>query len=193
MAEFERICENLEDYVPSDWRLTRFTGDFLILDLAIGITLVGDQRRKDMSADIIKVVNTALLAGGFSKAKLGKHAGSAHLFEIAKRPNLFIGNERIHEIFKVSPVLARQYEKVTYKTILIEFDEDKTKFKRPVKAKSNIEYYRLHPLTKSGLDQNNYVWMKSVYKNRYQCSYSIETGKPPIHYHGEDFWHLETE
>ena len=122
MAEFERICENLEDYVPSDWRLTRFTGDFLILDLAIGITLVGDQRRKDMSADIIKVVNTALLAGGFSKAKLGKHAGSAHLFEIAKRPNLFIGNERIHEIFKVSPVLARQYEKVTYKTILIEFE-----------------------------------------------------------------------
>lgn len=189
-AELRRIKEALEENVPEDWRLTRFSGDFLIRDIKLGITLLGHQMRKEGSTAVIKYVNTALASGGFSKGKLGKHSGDPNAFEIAKRPNLFIGDESFHEIYKISPVLARQYEKVYYRTLETEFKSCDLTFTRTVQAKSPIEFLRLNPLTPSGIDHNNYIWSKWVATKGY---FTFMKGNPPKEYHGEDFWLLETE
>lgn len=188
-AEYERIKKSLEKNVPDDWRLSRFSGDFLIRDLKVGITLIGHQTRARSTTTIIKNINSALATGGFSKGKLGKHGDSPDAFDIAKRPNLFIGDESHHEIFKTSPVLARQYEKVYYDVLSKTFNFGNSGFVRQVLAKSPYEYFRLHPLKADGIDQNNYLWMQWGV-NGY-CRFW--KGTPPKEYHGEDFWHLSTE
>ena len=187
--ELSRIKKVLGNNVSDDWRLTRFSSDFLIRDLETGITLIGYQARRFGSTEIIKNVGSALVSGGFSRAKLVRHAGSPIASDIAKRPNLFIGSNAIDEIFNYSPILARQYEKVVYKTLETEFKiRGEWLHKSRVSAKNPIEYFRLHPLTKDGLDREHYIWLKWVAINGY-CHFIH--GEPPNNYHGEDFWSLE--
>lgn len=188
--EFQRIKKTLSDHIPPDWRLTRFSQDFLIRDLKTGITLVGYQTRKQNSTVIVKYITTALLLGGFSKGKLGKHAGSPHAFDIAKRPNLFLGDSSIHPIFEISPVLARQYEKVYYRTLDTSFRVDNYNFPRFAQAKHPREYLRLNPLQLAGINHEHSVWMEWIAEKGF-CKFIKDN--PPKDYHGEDFWLLQTE
>lgn len=188
--EFNRIKKVLSESVPDDWRLTRFSQDFLIRDLITGITLVGYQTRKQNSTTIIKNITTSLLSGGFSKGKLGKHAGSPHAFDIAKRPNLFLGDSSIHAIFESSPVLARQYEKVYYRTLDTHFRVGNYNFTRSAQVKSPREYLRLNPLQSTGVDHEHSVWMEWIAEKGF-CKFIKDN--PPTDYHGEDFWLLQTE
>ncbi len=163
----EEILYLLESYVPDDWRLARNGPEFLIRDVERGLTLVGVQKRKRRSATICKYLDTNLPIGGVSKGQQAIHWDDPARDVIAKRPNLFIGKEDIHEIFKISPLLARQYEKI-----------------HPENRR--VEYFKLHPLLKKGI-HTKYVWIK----------WSTNNGKiefvdgPPKDFHGEDFWKLD--
>lgn len=187
-TELDRIKQVLQTQVPEDWRLTRFSTDFLIKDLKAGITLVGSQARMNGSTTILKRIKSALPKGALSRGKLGKHAGSADAFEIAKRPNLFLGDVTIHPIFSSSPVLARQYEKVFYETKRKVFTVEGENFVRFANIKSPLEFLRLHPLTPSGIEHTQFIWMKWLAQNG--TSKFIKTN-PPKEFHGEDFWILE--
>ena len=61
-------------------------------------------------------------------------------------------------------------------------------YPRVVQAKSPIEYFRLHPLSSSGIDLNSFVWMKWISNGFYSLG-----SKSPKGYHGEDFWLLQVE
>ncbi len=186
--ELERIKKVLQNNVPDDWRLTRFSPDFLIRDLKTDIALVGYQERIKCSEAIWKNVSTALYKESFSKAKIGKHSTSQYVFEIARRPNLLIGNEDMHEIFAQSPVLARQYEKVVYQEISIPYEHNHKRYSRAGMVKGPIEYYRFHPLKKSGLDRSIFVWAEWDATT----GVCIKVGAvPPKDFHGEDFWMLQ--
>jgi hypothetical protein len=188
--ELGRIKKILNNYVPEGWRLTRFSADFLIRDLVTGITLVGYQTRLSNSTKVIKHITTALSIGGFSKGKLGKHAELPHAFDIAKRPNLFLGDPSLNSIFEYSPVVARQYEKVFYRILETTFQIGKDNFTRCSRVKSPREYLRLNPLNSSGIDHEHFVWMEWIAING-NCKFI--NGNPPKDYHGEDFWLLQEE
>lgn len=188
--EFNRIKQILKENIPEDWRLTRFSSDFLIRDLKTGITLIGYQTRMKNSTKIIKHITTALSVGGFSRGMLGKHAESPHAFDIAKRPNVFLGDGSINSIFEYSPVVARQYEKVFYRTLETTFEIGGFNFPRSIHVKSPREYLRLHPLKSSGIDHEHFVWMEWIAEGGF-CKFI--KANPPKDYHGEDFWLLQEE
>jgi hypothetical protein len=188
--ELNRIKQILKENIPDDWRLTRFSSDYLIRDLKTGITLVGYQTRIHNSTTIIKHITTALSVGGFSKGKLGKHAESPHAFDIAKRPNLFLGDMSISSIFEFSPVAARQYEKVFYRTLETTFEIGGYNFTRSIRVKSPREYLRLNPLKSLGIVHEHFMWMEWIAERGF-CKFI--RGNPPKDYHGEDFWILQVE
>ncbi|MBE0426925.1 MAG: hypothetical protein IBX72_09800 [Nitrospirae bacterium] len=185
--EWNRIKIILQENIPDDWRLTRFSPDFLILDLKTGITLTGEQSRGTGSDTIYKTIRTALDRGSFSRSKIAKHAGSSTAFDIAKRPNIFLGDSTLDEIFEHSSVLARQYEKVSYKNANVNFGSQNSPRYYNVQVKYPIEYFKLQPLTKKGITPGIIVWMK-WHVNRGDCS--LINGVPPDKYHGEDYWFL---
>ena len=188
--ELKRITDVLKDNVPDDWRLTRFSQDFLIRDLKTGITLVGHQERIKGSEEIWKSVNTALYKNSFSKAKIGKHSTSQYVIEIARRPNLIIGTNTEHEMFTSLPLMARQYEKVFYHEISLPYAHNGVKYQRIGTVKGPIEYYRLHSLSKEGLDRDKFIWAEWDATTGACIALDI---KPPQEYHGEDFWMLQVK
>lgn len=189
-TEFERIKDILTKNIPDDWRLTRFSPDFLIRDVKTGITLVGHQEGKMNSVKIIKHVNSALFESSFAKAKIGKNIGSQVVYDIARRPNLFIGDKDTNDIFKKSSVLARQYEKVSFINLKIDYQKGNRIYYCHAKAKAPIEYFRLHPLTLAGLDQHAFAWIEW---NAADGTCEFIDGNPPKDFHGEDYWSLQVK
>lgn len=185
-TEWERIKRALQENIPDDWRLTRFSPDFLIRDLKTGITLTGEQTR-DLNTDVIyKTVRTALEQGSFSRSKMARHAGSITAFDIAKRPNIFLGDSSLNKIFQDFNVLARQYQKVFFKKADVNFGSGDRPNNHSMRVKYPIEYFKLQPLTQKGIEPVS-VWMK-WHVNTGDCS--IFDGVPPGRYHGEDYWYL---
>lgn len=167
-VELKRIFKALENSVPDDWRLSRFSPGFIIRDIKTGITLVGTQKRIKKTTQIVKYVETCIEKGAFLKEKRAKFSDRRDSKQISSRPNLFIGETSSdNNIFKSSLVLVRQYEKVN-------------------PGKSNIEYFKCHPLTRNGLNKK-YVWIEWLSKN----GETTINKNPPKDFHGEDFWRLE--
>lgn len=168
--ELERIYNALIEHVPDDWRLARFSPGFIIRDIKTGITLVGTQKRMEKSASIVKYVETCLEKGSFLKEKALKFNERHDSKQIASRPNLFIWSPSPDsEISKISPILARQYEKVN-------------------PSQANSVYFRCHPLKKSGLSKDYVVWIEWCPRDG---NLTIGYRVPPKNFHGEDFWRLE--
>jgi hypothetical protein len=180
--ELQRIIMIMKSNIPDEWRLTRFSSDFIVRDMKTDVTLVGYQTRKDkISNIIIKHVTTALRKGGFSVSKMSQFAGSPVAQDIAKRPNIFIDFS--------SRVFARQYEKVhySYKNISFTIEGKSKKYTRYIK--SPIEYFRLNPLTKDGLMKDEQLWVRWDAINGHVKL--VENS--PEEYHGEDYWFLQFE
>jgi len=124
------LLDILNREVPEDWRLSRFSPDFLIEDFETNAVLVGSQYRTKDRDTVYKEIYTVLKHGDSSRDKLTRNYCHAR----AGRPNLVIYNDGVY---------ARQYEKVATKKL------------KPC----SVQYFRMNPLTKEGL-QDNPQWLK---------------------------------
>ncbi|MBN2127232.1 MAG: hypothetical protein JW703_02450 [Candidatus Diapherotrites archaeon] len=156
------LVQILNQNVPDDWRLARFSPDFIIQDLKTGAVLVGDQHRFEGEPIIHKVIRTVLKHGGTSRDKRIRNYSKA----VAGRPNLVIDG---------NTVFARQYEKVNNKNVI----------------DSAVQYFRCHKLTKKGLSPEHkwLKWTKEPNQGTVKYSWVKEES---IHksFRGHDFWNI---
>ena len=93
------LIDTLNNNVPEEWILTRYSPDFLIEDIVTGAVLAGTQYRTESDTTIVKEIMTVLGHGQGSRDKLSKNYSYAK----AGRPNIIIDEEK---------AWVRQYELV---------------------------------------------------------------------------------
>jgi len=126
--------------------------------------------------EILHIINTILLKNGFDQYDLQfynnyskKKAGSwaSQLIESGSlNPNLYFFRPQPQN--SLSPLFARQYEKLKQK---------------PDGQYSGDQYHRIHPLTKAGLDLEHYRWIRRSSEGDIKFEDAIDP-----EYRGKDFW-----
>lgn len=165
----------LNEFVPDDWRLGNKGNEFIIRVVGErNATLFGQSLRGAKNPDkIYHVVKTILPPGGFIKELIKDedrlNSEEARIF--ASRPNLYLAEMPTkHSFFMVSPVAARQYEKINPN----QTNEPK------------YEFHRVHPLYKTGLDLRNFGWVKWFQNGEIELNVNPESG-----WHVKSYWLLE--
>jgi hypothetical protein len=160
IKQFVSIVADINEYLPDDWRMTTGNHEFRILVSYQDIlfSLVGWSFRHD--GGIIHIIDSVLLPS-MSVSNAPK--------EIDKHPNLYYLVPRPD--YSQSPLFARQFEKI----------------KITENVESRIQYHRIHPLMKGGLDPDHFHWVKWNAR-----SGEIQSAAyPEKDYHGKNYWALE--
>lgn len=166
----------LNEFVPDDWRLGSRGPEFIIR--VVGepeATLFGQSVRGAKNPDkIYHLIKTVLPLGGFVKELRREYSKEVDIEEakiLASRPNLYVSNiAKIRSFFTISPVAARQYEKINPN----QTNEPK------------YEFHRVHPLYRTGLDLRNFGWVKWCQNGDVDINVVPESG-----WHGKSYWALE--
>lgn len=160
VEQFVRIVADINEYLPHDWRMTASDREFRILVSCQNIffSLIGWSYRYE--GGIIHIIDSVLSASmPVSNAPKGEDI-HPNLYYIMPRPD-----------YSSSPLFARQFEK--------------TKWVDNIELR--IQYHRIHPLTKSGIDPDHFHWARWNAK-----SGEIEpVAYPEKDYHGKNYWSLE--
>ncbi len=173
-----KIIQDINHYLPDDWRMTRTMNDFRIQIVTNngGIALAGNGMKLN-SGEILYVINTVLGAdfiGSILAHKLADKRPSLRELPIPAlvnrypeliKPNLYYFYPSPDN--SPSPLFARQYERI-------------------LEGKNDYEYHRIHPLTKQGLVHEYYQWIKWNKKGEVEFPDTI-----PPNYHGKDYWLLD--
>ena len=161
VKQFVSIVADINEYLPDDWRMTMSDHEFRILvsyQGSIPFSLIGWSYRH--GGGIIHIIDSVLSPSmPVSNVPRGKD----------KHPNLYYLMPRPD--YSPSPLFARQFEKI----------------KISEKAESRIQYHRIHPLTKGGIDPDHFHWLRwNAFTGEIQPAAYPEKG-----YHGKNYWALE--
>ncbi len=181
------IIQEINLYLPSDWRLTRSKNNFRVYVQIAGkidlenFVLAGRSFRQD-NGNILHIIDTVLKPEYldnidretlFSKDDINalpKRERSDAYNRILMshpdlvRPNLYFIKPQLDDC--PGPLFARQYERV--------FNND-----------TQCEYHRIHPLTKNGIDPKIFRWI------RWTCFGEATFVKTPhSNSHGRDYWRV---
>lgn len=174
-ATLVRYVAEINLYLPDDWRMTRTRNNFRVqLVLPNGsAALVGwSFRAGEKILHIIDTVhgqcfhdNVDLKAtGSISRNQWPDREFRAEHSEVYT-PNLYFFVPCPDD--SRSPVFARQYEKVR-------IDNGK---------QHGVQYHRIHPLSKAGLDLTHFRWVR--WNTRGEVDF---VDFPAAGYHGKDYW-----
>ena len=168
--------EDINQYLPDDWRLTRSVNNFRIQIIASrSATLIGSCYLTDTN-QILHIVDSLHLKEFHDcvdlRQKPEKIKGPIRSNHKRKHPELIVPNlyyfRPCPEDFE-TPLFARQYERIKYKS----FPDEK----------AGDEYHRIHPLTRTGLDLEHFMWVRWTING----DISI-VASPDSDYHGKDYW-----
>lgn len=179
-----RIIQDINDYLPDDWRLTRSSNTFSILVVPEGrrraFQLIGRSYRDEKTGEILHILATILtpqmvilddlheLQSHVPAARMNNMTRAAHP-EILL-PNLYYFQERPDD--SPSPLFARQYERV---------------LEGQATTGTVTQYHRVHPLQKErGVDPIHFRWVKWT-----SDGHTAFVKGPDSRYHGKDFWIVE--
>jgi adenylate cyclase class IV len=175
---FLSILAEINSYLPDDWRLTKRGNNFRIQVVTpqAHFSMVGECFRVKNSTNILNIIDTVLDRHDFDikeleqkHSKINKSLKSQNPALI--QPNLYFFQPCPED--SISPLFARQYERVKKYS-----EGKKNQF-------SGVQYHRIHPLTKTGLDLEHYKWVK------WDINGNIEfVDYPDDEYHGKDYWIL---
>ncbi len=167
---------DINQYLPDDWRLTRSVNNFRIQIIASrSATLIGSCYRTD-HGKILHVVDSLHLTKFHDCVDLRQRPeriiGPIRSGRKRQHPELIIPNlyyfRPCPEGFE-TPLFARQYERIKYKS----FPDEK----------AGDEYHRIHPLTKAGLDLEHFMWVRWTINGDINI-----VASPDPDYHGKDYW-----
>ncbi len=172
-----RLIAEINHYLPDDWRLTRSTNNFFIrITGRHDFVLFGHSYRFEHTEEILHIVATILKPDHCDLDDL-KHLGiqfsHKNKEKIQKdvpeawRPNLYVFWPHPRDLGHPSPLWARQYEKI-----------------HPEKT---IEFHRLHPLTKHGLDLDRHIWIRWHPNGQFE-----QVALPDKEFHGQDYWNIRS-
>jgi hypothetical protein len=162
------LLKILENSIPEDWRLSRFSTGFVVLDELSGAILLGKQgrlaewKRKKLKLKkiVFKDIHTVMNNGGFNTEKTSN--GIKPPF--AGRPNVVVCLD--------GSVRVRQWEKVL---------TDKVN-------ETSTQYLRMHLIDKEKMNQSDFLWLKWALRGTHEW---FKPGQnPPEDYSGEDYWRL---
>lgn len=153
LDDIYQIVKTINDYLPDDWRLGYHSNDFIIRTFGkVSLTFCGETSRSASNSEkFYHVVKTVLPKGGFAIGERENNDSDNNRTE-SGRPNLYvmeIDNTtsdylRKKWFYPVSPLCARQYEKINP-------DQD-------------YEFHRIHPITKGGIKLDQWGWIKWWHK-----------------------------
>lgn len=173
------IVEDINRYLPDDWRMTRSGKNaFSILIVADKTLQFVGQSFKIGENRILSVIGTIYEPHYFHKDDL-RALGISKKKEVTssikkEHPELIIPNLYFFRPCpenSISPLFARQYEKIK---------------KNKKGKKVGDEYHRIHPLTKSGLDLEHFRWIRWTINGDAEFVNTINS-----EYHGKDYWDIQ--
>ena len=181
------IIEEINLYLPDDWRMTRTQNNFRIFiqiqepQTSVSFILAGNSFRQT-NGNILHVIETVLRPEYFDQFDKETLVSQNDIYALPAemrpeaykiirmnhpelvRPNLYFFKPHPEECD--TPLFARQYERV--------FESDKER-----------EFHRIHPLTKNGMDSNKFRWI------RWTCFGEGNFVKSPdSKSHGRDYWRI---
>lgn len=175
---FLSALAEINSYLPDDWRLTKRSNNFRIQVVTpkSHFSMVGECFRVSNSTRILNIIDTILDRQDFDIKELDqKHSRINKTLKSQNpaliQPNLYYFQPCPED--SISPLFARQYERIKQDS-----GSKKNQF-------SGVQYHRIHPLTKAGLDLEHYKWIK------WDINGNIEfVDYPDDKYHGKDYWIL---
>jgi inosine-uridine nucleoside N-ribohydrolase len=175
------LVEEINYYLPDDWRLTRSSNNFSIQIVAdSNVKLQGHSYRIEDNK-ILHIIDTIFLKQYFDKydlqAATGQAQGRVNKCLKKEYPEILVPNLYFFRFCpenSISPLFARQYEKI-----------------KQVKhgnayQQSGDQYHRIHPLTKAGLDLEHFRWIRWTINGDVELVNTIDP-----QYHGKDYWQIE--
>ncbi len=171
---FLSLVADINHFMPDGWRMTKSSNNFRIQVVGSDATfaIVGESYRRE-NGDILSIIDTVLDRDDFDKIEA---KGIPHTITDEDRkkypelmhPNLYYFQPGPDD--SRSPLFARQYERVKY-----------AKNGRM----SDIQYHRIHPLTKAGLDLDHFKWIKWDIRGNVEF-----VDFPDDEFHGKDYWNV---
>lgn len=204
VEELVAIIVEINAYLPDDWRMTRSNNSFSICVVPgnniKSFLIVGDSYKTN-EGSIYHIARTIYMADWVLAAeKKGLFPGKstsmltqsvlAMIPEI-RYPNLYFFCDYMDDCS--SPLFARQYERMKHFSAK-QPKCDTSKCQRcqgdivhvaRVNVDRVVEYHRIHPLAKSGLDSVHFKWAKWDSTGNVQI-----VPYPDSTYHGKDYWSL---
>lgn len=174
-----RMITEINEYLPDGWRMTKSANNFVILvcpRASRNFALTGGSYRipgSKLSAEsTLHIIDTVLSKDMVPRDEWKAYFRHVPLQKVTEemrasvpetmQPNLYYFPDQ--DLNYNSPLFARQYERV-------------------LAANRNVQYHRVHPLTKAGTDPNVYCWVKWDVNGEL-----TEVFAPDPRYHGDSYW-----
>ncbi len=156
---FVRIVADINEYLPDDWRMTMNKDSFGILISCQDIFFYMNGYSFRYDGGVIHIIDTILTPTMVVSNLSAEEDINPNLYYIIPRPD-----------YSHSPLFARQFEKI----------------KKVNGVESKVQYHRIHPLTKNGIDPDHFHWVRWNAENG-----TIKTVVYPENdFHGKNYWTL---